>query len=475
VQAQIINFFKRLTLAQRFMLASLAILVSGMIGIGAWVGQQIEEGVIQQTAATTALYLDSFVAPNLQELGEVDKLTPEHVTVLSHLLEDTPLGQKIVAFKVWDGQGRLLYSPNSTMVGQVFPIHEGLERAWQGEVVAEISDLQNAENILERASQSRLMEIYSPVRLRGTNQVIAVAEFYQTVDDLQEEIQVAQQRSWLVVGGATLVMYLLLAGFVQQASDTIVRQKSELNSQVIRLTDLLAQNEALHERVRRAAARTTALNERFLRRISAELHDGPAQDLGLALLRLDHVTARYTAHHPAGLNSSTEEDLNVIQSSLERAMQEVRGIAAGLSLPQLTRLTLAEVLAKVVRVHEQRTKTKVTLYFDDLPEQAPLPIKITLYRLIQEALNNAYRHAGGLGQQVKVVGQTDQLEVEVSDQGPGFNGVSAADWDKCLGLVGMRERVESLGGLFQIQSKPGLGTKVIVSLSLQGMETDDER
>jgi signal transduction histidine kinase len=456
------------------MLASLVILVAGMLGIGSWVGQQIEAGVIQQTAATTALYVDGFIAPNLQELGETDTLTPGHVAMMSRLLEDTSFAQKIVAFKVWDGQGRVLYSANPATIGQVFPVTEGLKRAWQGEVVSRLSDLQDAENILERVSQSRLLETYSPVRLRGTNQVIAVAEFYQVATDLEQEISAARQRSWLVVGGATLVMYLLLAGFVQQASNTIVRQQTELNQQVVRLTELLGQNEALHERVRRATARTTALNERFLRRISAELHDGPAQDLGLALLRLDHVAARYAAHHSLEANNPAGEDLDIIQISLHRALQEVRAIAAGLGLPQLNPLNLADVLARVVRVHEQRTKTKVELCLSNLPEQAPLPVKITMYRLIQEALNNAYRHAAGQGQQVLVVGEGSQLRVEISDRGPGFNGTPSGEWDKYLGLVGMRERVESLGGLFQIQSQPGQGTKIMAHLSLQGVEVEDE-
>jgi len=77
----------------------------------------------------------------------------------------------------------------------------------------------------------------------------------------------------------TLLMYLLLAGFIGRASDTIGRQELALRDQVARLTELLAQNVELHERVRRAATRTTALNERFLRRISADLHDGSAQEL----------------------------------------------------------------------------------------------------------------------------------------------------------------------------------------------------
>lgn len=70
IDRRVVGFFQRLTLAQQFMLAGLVILVSGMAGIGAWVGSQIENGVVHRTAGTTALYVDSLVEPLLQELGQ---------------------------------------------------------------------------------------------------------------------------------------------------------------------------------------------------------------------------------------------------------------------------------------------------------------------------------------------------------------------------------------------------------------------
>src|SRR5512146_442239 len=98
--------FRRLSLAKRFMLASMIILVAGTVGIGQWVGDQIEAGVVHRTATTTALYVGSFVAPYLQELGQSDALSAEHVAALSKLLQNTPLGRQIVAFKVWDTHGK---------------------------------------------------------------------------------------------------------------------------------------------------------------------------------------------------------------------------------------------------------------------------------------------------------------------------------------------------------------------------------
>jgi len=464
-------FLKRLNLSQRFMLASLVILLSGTVGLGEWVGQQIEEGVIHRTAATTALYVDSFIAPNLQELAQNKTLTQEHTDILNRLLQETPLGQQIVSFKVWDASGRVIYSTEPSTIGQVFPVEEGLLLAIEGEVTTQISKLQKEENLLERAKQSRLLETYSPVRLGGTNQVIAVAEFYQTVGDLQKEIIAAQRRSWLAVGLAMLVIYALLAGFVRQASDTIEHQQIALQQQVNQLTELLTQNESLRERIRRAAARFTTLNERFLRRFSAELHDGPLQDLGLALLRLDPVVEQISPIKPD--NGSVKDDLDVVKSSLQRAMEEIRSLSAGLGVPQLNELTLPETLARVIHVHEQRTRTNVALNLFSIPDQVSLPVKITVYRLVQEALNNAFRHAGGREQQVNVGYQAGQITVEVSDHGPGFHYDEGSWWDKHLGLIGMRERVESLGGNFHVVSAPGKGTKVVANLSLEGAGEQD--
>ncbi|CAN0502002.1 unnamed protein product, partial [Phaeothamnion confervicola] len=182
------------------------------------------------------------------------------------------------------------------------------------------------------------LEIYSPGWSASTWKVIAVAEFYYGTDDVRGDIDRAKERSWMVVGGSTLVIYLLLAVFIRRASDTIARQQRSMGHQVARLTELLAQNADLDRRVRAASARTSAINERFLRRLSAELHDGPAQDIGLALLQLDHLAAPPSANgdaRPVVSTSRSPGDLAPIEEALRRAMDGVRTLSAGLMLPQL--------------------------------------------------------------------------------------------------------------------------------------------
>jgi signal transduction histidine kinase len=145
------------------------------------------------------------------------------------------------------------------------------------------------------------------------------------------------------------------------------------------------------------------------------------------------------------------------------------------SLPQLAELSLPETVTRAVRAHERRTGSRVNFELAPLPEQAALPVKITIYRLLQEALNNAYRHAGGTDQKVRVLVQGDLLVINVSDRGPGFEPKPASVLNGHLGLAGMRERIESLGGLFQVESAPGKGTRVSASLSLNAGEENHER
>ena len=458
---------ERLSPAQRFMLGSLAILAIGMAGIGAWVTSQIEEGVVDRTAATTALYVDSLVAPPLQDLAESETLTTESLDRLDWLFDDTPLGQEVVAFQVWDRFGQIVYSTVSSLVGQEFPVEGELASALAGEVSAEIGEPEGAGELPPDIPRQELLEIYSPIRNRSTGEVIAAAEFYYATDDLAGDVAAAQRRSWLVVGGATVLIYLLLATFIQGVSNTVRRQQRELSDQVVRLTEVVRQNQELHERVRGAAARTAALNERFLRRLSAELHDGPAQEISLALLRLDHLAALAgTSESNGAVEPEIERELEVIQGSLRRSLKDVRATSSGLLLPHLGALTVEQTLEHVVRGHQRRTGLAAEIVQRDLPPQAPLATKIALYRIIQEALNNAWRHAEGATPTVTVTGSDDRLIIEVADPGPGFDPTVAHGSETHLGLVSMRERAESLGGQFRIDSAPGRGTRAIATLPL---------
>jgi len=451
---------RRLSLFQQFMLLSFAILVVGAYIIGSYVASEIEARVIHRTSAIAALYVESFVSPHLQELSVQETLSSEHFAQLDALLSATPLGEEIVSFKIWGKDGRVVYATETGLIGRRFSSSGALTRALGGDIQAEMSDLKEEENLYERQRWSRLLETYAPVRADETGEIIGVAEFYQDQAALESEIASSQRKGWLIVGGATGVMYLLLVGMVRGASTTIARQHR-------RLEELAGRNADLASRVRRAAAQKAETDEQLLMRIAQDLHDGPAQDISLALLRLEAIGGQQTADGAA----STEADAALVRTALAAALKEIREIAGGLRLPEMEGLSLRRVVEKAVEEHQEKTGDRVKLVAPPELPVVDLPVKIAIYRVAQEALNNAHLHAGVGKEEVEVQFVDRAVRLEIRDRGAGLKE-SARDKEgekgrSTLGLRGMRERVEMLGGWLELLSEPGRGTTVraIVPLS----------
>ncbi|MGH2524108.1 MAG: sensor histidine kinase, partial [Anaerolineales bacterium] len=98
-----------------------------------------------------------------------------------------------------------------------------------------------------------------------------------------------------------------------------------------------------------------------------------------------------------------------------------------------------------------------------------LPVKIALYRIVQEALSNAYRHGGVKGARVALSAEGKSVRLEVADDGRGFVppplvGPEATERVEHIGLRGMRERVSLVGGTFAIATAPGAGTHIVVEV-----------
>jgi signal transduction histidine kinase len=150
----------------------------------------------------------------------------------------------------------------------------------------------------------------------------------------------------------------------------------------------------------------------------------------------------------------------------------MRTIAAGLRTPELERARPAEIVRRAVADHERRAGTRAAVSVKGIPARAPLATKIAWYRILSEALSNAARHGGGAGVEVTVMDSGDgYLVVDVSDKGPGFD-TKRKPGPGHLGLAGMRERAELLGGQFELISGPD-GTRVRALLPLAELAGDE--
>lgn len=452
---RLLGLASEVSLARRFLFASLVVLLVGGLTIGLWVGAQLQRGIIDRTASITGLYVQSFLEPHLAALADGEWLDDHDVEELDELLSGTGFGERIVSLKVWRPDGTIVYASERTLIGQQFPVEGDLAEAVAGNVTADMSALDASENVSERGRYDHLLEMYLPVRERGGDRIIAVAEFYQLPTEIDREVAGAQLRSWAAVAVAVTLAFLLLFGIVRQGSETIARQQGALRSQVAELSGLLEQNEQLRDRVRAAAERTTTLSEQNLRRISGDLHDGPGQMLALAMLRLERL--------PGDPEGGTERD--ELRNVLTDALRDMRSIAAGLRLPELESLRIADVVRRAVDDHVRRSGTPAAVVVEDGLGDASLPTKIALFRALQELLSNSTRHGDGSGIEVHVAAGAGMLRATVTDHGPGFDATLVGA-EGHLGLAGIREQAELLGGSFAIAPGADGGVAVTVSWPL---------
>lgn len=214
-----------------------------------------------------------------------------------------------------------------------------------------------------------------------------------------------------------------------------------------------------------ASLRLFAAGERELQRIVLDMHDGPVQDVFAAVSHLQ-VLQRELADRPASARRAGQ----AVQL-LERALGEVRTLIGVFRPPGFERRGLGPILEGLAVQHETMTDQPVELTMDADIGDCALPTKIALYRILQEALANGFRHAGATRQTVSVERRGDRLTVTVTDNGRGFDPppVLAAEADVGVegghfGLRGIQDRVAMLGGSFSLDSSPGQGTVLRVSV-----------
>ena len=466
------NVFSRLSLSKQFLMVSFPILLAGTLTIGWWVGREVEDSVVHRIGSVTALYVDSFIAPHVQTLITLTDLTAHDRESLRADLDGTPLGKKIVALKVWRKDGYVLFSSDAASIGKKFSVDEGIEIASAGNIFSEISERSMDERAEHGQPMPRLIETYTPIHADRTGDVIAIAEFYVRPDEVDREVAAAQQRSWLLVAGTMLAMYLWLFWVVSRGSRTIEDQQHELNDKVRQLTLLNEQNLRLQERVISAAERATLLNENFLQRVSADIHDGPGQDLGFALMQLKNIGDFSAASGSLGPQEWVK-GLEPARLAVESALKDLRAMSADIELPDIAQLGLDEIAARVVRDFQIKTGASVMLEASIPRVSASYRVKVALYRVLQESLSNTLRHAHGKDCRVVLTENGNCLMVEISDKGPGFDPQVVGKKGR-LGLHGMRQRIEVLGGAFELRTVEGSGTLIRVTLPLSQGQNDCE-
>jgi signal transduction histidine kinase len=250
-------------------------------------------------------------------------------------------------------------------------------------------------------------------------------------------------------------MMLILFLLAWRANSIAAQHEKSLVEKISEARAFAAQNDQLRQMAEDARFDAMHSNERLLGQVGQDLHDGPIQLLSILTLKLSELleespaaNAQERSHLAAGVRNLSEGIL-----------AELRDISTGLVLPELEGLTAEEAIWLAVRRHENTTGTSVECEIGELTFEPSSPLRICMFRIVQEGLNNAFHHANGRGQRVAASLGDHQITIAVTDCGANENG------DHCsgsmqrshrrigMGLPGLRRRVEAFNGSFEVSSE----------------------
>ena len=263
----------------------------------------------------------------------------------------------------------------------------------------------------------------------------------------------AWDRYGLHIVGAVLLLLVqmaLITGLLVQGSR---RQEAEQ-----RLLEKQEELRTSYDRIRDLGARLLHAQDDERSRIARDLHDDIGQQV--AVLAVDLELLRTGTHEAAGSLASDA------RSRVQGIARSVRDLSLRLHPAKLRLIGLVPALNGLQREFSQ-TGIVVTITHENLPPALPHDLTLCLYRIVQEALQNAVRHGKAGELYVHLTGSAKRIALTIVDNGTGFD--VAAAWGKGLGLISMRERLDALGGTLDISSGPGVGTRIDVEVALDTM------
>ena len=396
----------------------------------------LEEGV--STAAALAHYQVAYVVePNLTP-GVVNKdkaaLAAFDQVVKSRLLEPG-----VVRIKLWKLDGTVIYSDDPRLINQRFELDDqDLAPVRTGVPSSTIVDVNSPENILERTSNTDLVQVYSKVDVGDTTLLYEV--YYELPT---------------VAGSALTNISKLLPAFVVGLVLLWLLQLPLAWRLVTRLKQSQDDREALHRKVIEASD-----NER--RRIARDLHDGVVQSLAGVSYSLSAVADRLRGVAPEDAVSDIGEAAHLTRDGV----RELRTLISEIYPPNLEQLGLNAALSHLLdSLAGEGVETRL-----ELAPQRPVSrdVASVLYRAAQESIRNSVSHSRATTVELRLRYDDGSATLTVRDDGVGFDPTAPRDDGRPhFGLLLMGELAAEAGGRAHVESSPGRGTMVVVEVPLR--------
>lgn len=243
-----------------------------------------------------------------------------------------------------------------------------------------------------------------------------------------------------------------------EAIERIAERVEQISARNERLLERMIEGE---KRFRGLAKSVWRVQEEERRRLARELHDGIGQTLTALINQLRRL-------QPGAANGGLDQAIEVA----ELALRDVRELSRLLRPPVLDDLGLRAGLSWLARTLNEHNGLRVAVDWRAGEDGRLDPeLETLVFRVAQESLNNVVKHSGQLAARLALRRRDNRLEFEVADDGRGFDAarvLSPEGGAAGLGLRGIRDRVELFGGSFALESAPGQGSRLRISVPLPG-------
>jgi two-component system, NarL family, sensor kinase len=413
--------------------AAAAVVLAVVAVAGAFASRKIaEREAVHDAATTTDLLAESAVQPAVTD--DLVSGSPSAVAALDAVVHRSVLGDSVVRVKVWTPDGRIVYSDEPRLIGSTFALGEEERDVLATPMThAEVSDLSRPENRFEQGS-GPLLEVYRPVWTPSGQPLLF--ETYQPYDT----VTTRTGQLWRGFAGITVSSLLLLIVLMLPI-----------------LWRLLDRVRAAHDQRVQLLERAVDASTSERQRVAASLHDGVVQELAGASFAVAGAADRARTEGHDGLAGT----LTTASDAVRGAVAGVRSLLVDIYPPSLSSAGLVAALTDLVAT----TRTRDVDVRLELPPDGWTGLDADgerlLYRVAQEALRNAVRHARATHIVVGVHEEPGMVTLTVSDDGVGFDPVAvlAEPPEGHLGLRVMADLAEQAGAQLSVASAPGHGTR----------------
>lgn len=235
----------------------------------------------------------------------------------------------------------------------------------------------------------------------------------------------------------------------------------------------ITESRQMKEMLRKLSLQLNRAEEEERRRIARELHDSTGQKLAALAMSVEALQDATNAS-----SGKPEQRVADCLAMIEECAREIRTLSYRLHPPLLDELGLAAAIRNYIEGFSKRSGLRVTLDAPPDPERLPEAVELALFRVAQESLGNVHRHAGASSARIRLMGDAEQVILEVSDQGRGMTSekLDASQSGRegtGVGIAGMRERLRLLGGRLEIESgKHGTTVRAVVPIAECGLQKE---